>query len=136
MKTNIKNLAAFLATSIWADGEYDEAEKIVLSEIADALEVNEAELVAETEAALAEVEKMDDEAVNAYLLENGAEVDEDEAAAVYLAAMQIVTVDGVLGAEEVDNLLSIANALGLDDAEAVMLLLELVKEDPELELVF
>ena len=25
MKTNIKNLAAFLATSIWADGEYDEA---------------------------------------------------------------------------------------------------------------
>lgn len=136
MKTNIKNLAAFLATSIWADGEYDEAEKIALSEIADALEVNEAELVAETEAALAEVEKMDDEAVNAYLLENGAEVDEDEAAAVYLAAMQIVTVDGVLGAEEVDNLLSIANALGLDDAEAVMLLLELVKEDPELELVF
>ena len=136
MKTNIKNLAAFLATSIWADGEYDEAEKIALSEIADALEVNEAELVAETEAALAEVEKMDDEAVNAYLLENGAEVDEDEAAAVYMAAMQIVSVDGVLGAEEVDNLLSIANALGLDDAEAVMLLLELVKEDPELELVF
>ena len=58
MKTNIKNLAAFLATSIWVDGEYDEAEKIALSEIADALEVNEAELVAETEATLAEVEKL------------------------------------------------------------------------------
>jgi tellurite resistance protein len=40
MKTNIKNLAAFLATSIWADGEYDEAEKIALSEIAETFELN------------------------------------------------------------------------------------------------
>lgn len=136
MKTNIKNLAAFLATSIWADGEYDEAEKIALREIAEAFEVSEAELVAETESALAVVEKMDEEAVNQYLIENGAEVNEDEAAQVYMAAMQIVTVDGVLGVEEVDNLLSIATALGLDDSYAMMLLLDLVKEEPELELTF
>lgn len=136
MKTNIKNLAAFLATSIWADGEYDEAEKIALREIAEAFEVSEAELVAETESALAVVEKMDEQAVNQYLIENGAEVNEDEAAQVYMAAMQIVTVDGVLGVEEVDNLLSIATALGLDDSYAMMLLLDLVKEEPELELTF
>ena len=136
MKTNIKNLAAFLATSIWADGEYDEAEKIVLSEIAETFELNEADLMAETEAALAEIEKMDEEAVNHYLIENGAEVDDDEAAQVYMAAMQIVTVDGVLGVEEVDNLLSIATALGIDDSCAMLLLIDLVKEEPELELAF
>lgn len=27
MKTEIKNIAALVATSIWADGEYDAAEK-------------------------------------------------------------------------------------------------------------
>jgi tellurite resistance protein len=136
MKTNIKNLAAFLATAIWADGEYDEAEKVALSEIAEALEVNEEELVAETEAAQAELDKMDEEEVFQYLINNGAEVDEDEAAQVYLAAMQIVTVDGVLGVEEVDNLLAIASALGLDDSYAMLLLIDLVKEEPELELKF
>ena len=136
MKTNIKNLAAFLATSIWADGEYDEAEKIALSEIAETFELNEADLKAETEAALTEIEKMDEEAVNHYLIENGAEVDDDEAAQVYMAAMQIVTVDGVLGVEEVDNLLSIATALGIDDSYAMLLLIDLVKEEPELELAF
>jgi tellurite resistance protein len=136
MKTNIKNLAAFLATAIWADGEYDEAEKVALSEIAEALEVNEAELVAETEAAQAELDKMDEEEVFQYLINNGAEVDDDEAAQVYMAAMQIVTVDGVLGVEEVDNLLSIASALGLDDSYAMLLLIDLVKEEPELELQF
>ncbi len=136
MKTNIKNLAAFLATAIWADGEYDEAEKVALSEIAEALEVNEAELVAETEAAQAELDKMDEEEVFQYLINNGAEVDEDEAAQVYLAAMQIVTVDGVLGVEEVDNLLAIASALGLDDSYAMLLLIDLVKEESELELKF
>lgn len=67
MKTNIKNLAAFLATAIWADGEYDEAEKVALSEIAEALEVNEEELVAETEAAQAELDKMDEEEVSSIL---------------------------------------------------------------------
>ena len=136
MKTNIKNLAAFLATSIWADGEYDEAEKIALSEIAETFELNMADLMAETEAALAEIEKMDEEAVNHYLIENGAEVDDDEAAQVYMAAMQIVTVDGVLGVEEVDNLLSIATALGIDDSYAMLLLIDLVKDEPELELAF
>jgi tellurite resistance protein len=136
MKTNIKNLAAFLATAIWADGEYDEAEKVALSEIAEALEVNEAELVAETEAAQAELDKMDEEEVFQYLINNGAEVDDDEAAQVYMAAMQIVTVDGVLGVEKVDNLLSIASALGLDDSYAMLLLIDLVKEEPELELQF
>lgn len=136
MKTNIKNLAAFLATAIWADGEYDEAEKVALSEIAEALEVNEVELVAETEAAQAELDKMDEEEVFQYLINNGAEVDEDEAAQVYMAAMQIVTVDGVLGVEEVDNLLAIASALGLDDSYAMLLLIDLVKEEPELEIKF
>lgn len=136
MKTDIKNLAVFLATSIWADGEYNEAEKITLGEIADALELDKEKLVAETDIALAEIEKMDEDKVNDYLIEIGAEIDEDEAVMVYMAAMQIVTTDGVLSVEEIDNLLSIATALGIDESYAMLLLIDLVKEEPELEVLF
>ena len=64
MKTDIKNLAAFLAAAIWADGEYDEAEKIVLGEIADAMERCKDSLTTETEAAIAEFQQMDEDKVN------------------------------------------------------------------------
>lgn len=132
MKTDIKHLAAFVATAIWADGEYDEAEKIVVEEIADAFELDAEQFAAAVEAALAEVEAMDEEQVNAYILEHSAEVEDEEAVLVYEAALQTVLVDGVLGAEEVSNLLSIASALGIDDEQAVLLLVDMVKEEPEL----
>ena len=132
MNTNIKHLAAFAATAIWADGEYDEAEKIVLEEIADAFELNEEELKAEVEAALQEIENKDEEEVNAYLLAHSAEIEDEEAELIYMAALQIVLVDGVLSAEEVSNLLSIASVLGMDDERAVLLLADMVKEEADL----
>ena len=38
MNTEIKNMAAVIATTIWADGVYDEAEKVSVEEIAEAFE--------------------------------------------------------------------------------------------------
>ena len=136
MKTDIKHLAAYVAVAIWADGEYDEAEKIVLEEIADAFELNEAEFIAAVEAALAEIENKSEEEIEEYLREHSVEIEEEEAEAIYLAALQIVLVDGVLGAEEVNNLLSIASTLGMDDEMAVLLLADMVKEEPELFVEF
>lgn len=136
MKTDIKNLAVFIATSIWADGEYNDAEKIALGEIADALELDKEKLVAETDVALAEIEKMSEDKVNEHLIEIGAEIDEDESAMVYMAAMQIITSDGVLSVDEVENMLSIATALGIDESYAMLLLIDLVKEEPEIEILF
>ena len=43
MKTNVKDLAAILATAIYADGVFDEAEQIALDEIQEALEIDKAE---------------------------------------------------------------------------------------------
>lgn len=136
MKTDIKHLAAFVATAIWADGEYDEAEKIVLEEIAEALELNEAEFVAAVEAAIDEIKDKSEEEVNDYIISHSAEVDDDEAAIIYEVALQVVLVDGILGADEVANLLSIASALGMDNEEAVLLLADMVKSEPELEIEF
>ena len=136
MKTDIKHLAAFVATAIWADGEYDEAEKIVLEEIAEAFELNEAEFIAAVEATLAEIENKSEEEIEEYLREHSVEIEEEEAEAIYLAALQIVLVDGMLGADEVSNLLAIASTLGIDDEVAILHLVEMVKEEPELVVEF
>ena len=134
MNTEIKHIAALVATAIWADGEYDAAEKIVVGEIADAFELGAEEFAAAVEAELAVVEPMNEEEVNAYILEHSAEVDDEEAEMLLQAVLQVVVVDGILGEEEVDNVLSIASALGIDDARAVLMLADLVKEDPELQI--
>ncbi|MBR5585479.1 MAG: TerB family tellurite resistance protein [Alistipes sp.] len=136
MKTDIKHLAAYAATAIWADGEYDAAEKIVLEEIAEAYEVDCALLTQEVEAALEEIKDKSEEEIDEYLRAHSVEVEDDEAELIYLAALQIVLVDGVLGAEEVNNLLSIASTLGMDDEMAVLLLADMVKEEPELVVEF
>jgi tellurite resistance protein len=135
MNTDIKHIAALVATSVWADGEYDAAEKIVVTEIADAFELNTDEFLAAVEAELPVIEPMNEEEVNAYILEHSAEVDDDEAEMLLQAVLQVVIVDGVLGEEEVENVLSIASALGVDDARAVLMLADLVKEEPELDVV-
>ena len=136
MKTNIKNLATILATTIWADGEYDEAEKISVEEIAEAFELDVNELLAAVNAEVEAISALDEEKVNEVLLQKAAEVDEEEAELVLQAVLQVATVDGVLCEEEVDNILSIASALGVNEARAVLMLADLVKEEPELEVVF
>jgi tellurite resistance protein len=136
MKTNIKNLATILATTIWADGEYDEAEKISVEEIAEAFELDVNELLAAVNAEVEAISALDEDKVNEVLLQKAAEVDEEEAELVLQAVLQIATVDGVLCEEEVDNILSIASALGVNEARAVLMLADLVKDEPELEIAF
>ena len=135
MNTEMKHIAALVATSIWADGEYDAAEKIVVAEIADAFELGAEEFAAAVEAELAVVEPMNEDEVNAYILEHSAEVDDEEAEMLLQAVLQVVIVDGILGDEEVENILSIASALGIDESRAVLMLADLVKDEPELQIL-
>ena len=139
MNTDIKHIAALVATAIWADGEYDAAEKVVVEEIADAFELNAKELAAAVEAELAAIEPMNEEEVNAYILEHSAEVDDEEAEMLLQAVLQVVIVakdlaraNGV-SEEEVENILSIASTLGINESRAVLMLADLVKEEPELQ---
>ena len=134
MNTDIRHIAALVATSIWADGEYDAAEKIVVEEIADAFELNAEELSAAVEQELDVIKPMNEDEVNEYILDHSAEVEDEEAEMLLQAVLQVVIVDGVLGEEEVENVLSIASALGIDDSRAVLMLVDLVKEEPELHI--
>lgn len=134
MNTDIRHIAALVATSIWADGEYDAAEKIVVEEIADAFELNAEELSEAVEQELDVIKPMNEDEVNEYILEHSAEVEDEEAEILLQAVLQVVIVDGVLGEEEVENVLSIASALGIDDSRAVLMLADLVKEETELQI--
>lgn len=134
MKTELNKVAAFIATAIWADGEYDEAEKVTVAEIADALDFNEEEFSAAVDKCIEEVKPMDDEAVNQYLINAAVDIDEEDANIIFEAALEIVLVDGVLSPDEVTNLLSMADALGIETEQAVLMLADMVKEEPELKI--
>ena len=49
MNTRIDNVAKFMAAAIMADGNYDNAEKIALEEIAEVMEFNTDEFIANVE---------------------------------------------------------------------------------------
>ena len=90
MKASLESLANFIGFVVWADGEYDEAEKEA--------------------------------------------VDDVEIGQVYESAMQVAIADGVLTRGEVNNLLAIADALGIDTDMACLLLCDMVKTEAELEI--
>ncbi|MCQ2217998.1 MAG: TerB family tellurite resistance protein [Paludibacteraceae bacterium] len=131
MKTNIKDIANILAAAIWADGVYDEAEEIALYEIQDALELDKAEFEKEMEAALDRFEDASEDQANEILQASADAVDDNEVGIVYEAAMQVVLADGVLKHDEVETLLVISDMLGIADADAVLLLADMLKSDED-----
>lgn len=131
MNTSVKDLAALVATAIWADGEFDEAEKIVLGTIAEAFEIEEESLQKEVDASLAEVQSMNEDEVNDYLLSHSAEIEDEEAEMIFEALLEIVLCDGELSSEEVDNLMAMASAMGIDDSRAILMLVDMVKEEED-----
>ena len=136
MKTDLKTIASFIATAIWADGVYDEAEKVAVSEISDALEFDEKEFEDAVSEAVEEIKDMDEDAVNEYLQNAADAVDDEEIGIVFETALEIVLADGVLSEEEVAELLAMATALGISDEMAILLLADMVKEEPELNISF
>lgn len=134
MKTDIKNIAAFVAAAIWADEVYDEAEKVAVEEIAEALELEG--FAAAVEAEIAKVGGMDGQAVSDYLVEAGQGVDDEELAHVFEAVMQILLSDGILSYAEANNLLVAADALGLEHEYALLMIADMIKEEPEMEVSF
>lgn len=134
MKTSIKNIAVFVATAIWADEVYDEAEKIAVSEIAEALELEGFDAAVETE--IANVKDMDGQAVADYLEKAGEGVDDEEIAHIFEAVLQVMFCDGVFAYSEANNLLSIADALGLEHEYALLMVADMIKEQSEIEIIF
>lgn len=133
MKTNIESIANVIAAAIWADGVYDESEKVTVEEIADALELDEVKFKTAVDSQVAVLENMTENQVNAALLDAAEAVDDEEIGVVFESALQILISDNELTHAEINNMLVIADALGIEAEDAILMLVDLVKEEPELE---
>lgn len=137
MKSDIKNVAAFLAVAIWADGVYAEEEKMILAEIAEVLNVEESELTENVDEALKVLQDKDDEAVQAYIIENASALDEEDVNVLMQCAIEIVLVDDVIARDEVQVLFDLADATGsVEHTDVALMLADLVKYNPDIEIEF
>ena len=136
MKSKPNTIASLLAACIWADGEYDEVERTTAEEVAEAFEIPEKDFHKFMTAAMVEVQNLSPEAATTFAVKHAANVDPDETGEVFQALMQMMLCDGVLTAGEVYNLLAMAEALDIDRETAVLMLCDMVKTEPELEVSF
>lgn len=133
MKASLEALANFVGFVVWADGEYDEAEKEAVVEIAETFNLNQTKFSMAIDVAITRILRMGEDEINEFLLKAAADIDDSEIGHVYEAAMQVAIADGVLSRGEVNNLLAIADALGIETDMAVLLLCDMVKSESELE---
>ncbi|MDE5836283.1 MAG: TerB family tellurite resistance protein [Paramuribaculum sp.] len=136
MKTPTITLGSILAAIIWADGEVSDVERTTIGEIAEALDIPEKELSMNVTAALVELKNMDEEKATDFAVKHAAKVDDEETGEVFQALLQMALCDNVLTYNEVHNLLALAEALDIDQDAAVLMLCDLVKTEPELEVSF
>ena len=135
MKSDIKNVAAFLAVAIWADGVYAEEEKMILAEIAEVLNVEESELTENVDEALKVLQDKDDEAVQTYIIENASALDEEDVKVLMQCAIEIVLADDVIARDEVQVLFDLADATGsVEHTDVALMLADLVKYNPDIEI--
>lgn len=137
MKSDIKNAAAFLAVAIWADGEYAAEEKLVLADIAEALDVDVAELTENVDISLNELEGKDEEAVQAYLIDNASALEEEDTKVLMQCAIEIVLADNFITQDEVQVLFDLADATGaVEHSDIALMLVDLIKYNPDIEIKF
>ena len=132
MKTKIEDIATIIASAIWADGVYDPAEKVTVEEIAEALELDETAFNEAVDKQIAQLEKMPNEEVNALLDKVADDVADDEIGIVFEAVLQMLLCDGELSRTEVTNMLVIADALGIETEDAVLLLADMLQEETDI----
>lgn len=117
---------------------YTEEEKEILGEIAEALEVDQKDLSDQIDSALETLEGMEDDAIQDFLVDHASAIEEGEEKILLQCAIEIVLADQVVSAEEVDVLFELADATGgeIDHADVTLMLLDLVKYSPEIEIQF
>lgn len=127
-----------MAVAIWADGVYSEEETEIIADIAEALGVDPKELAQHVGDAVKSLEDKDDDAVQEFLVANAPAIDEDESKKLLQCAIEIVMADNVISADEVQVIFDLADAMGgdVEHADVALMLVDLVKYSPEIEVEF
>lgn len=136
MKTNIDTIAAFISAVIWADGINDDTEKNAVEEIADALELDEAAFKTAIDDNIKKFDTMNKEETKEFLRLASKQVNDEEIGILFEAAMQVAITDNKLSLSEVGNIMLIAEVLGIETDMAILMLADVVKSEPKLEISF
>ncbi len=130
MKTDHRTFASFLATAVWADGEYGEAEKAFLFELAEDMELPSIPVVVEKE--IKATENMTEEEIGNYLEKAAKHVYKGEEEGILTLCLHMLCADAVLSQDEVDNYIAFAEILGVEEERANAILDEFVDEEEDL----
>ncbi|GGM45203.1 hypothetical protein [Porphyromonas pasteri] len=134
MKTDIKVTARLMASILVAGGEYGEQEQAIVLEVAEALQYNEDDFFSAVEAALDEVEELDEDKLNTTIKEQAALVADEEIGLVFESALELSLADRVLTISEAEMLHAIAEALGISAPMATLLIADMLKEEDDIEI--
>ncbi len=134
MKTDIKVTACLMASILVAGGEYGEQEQAIVLEVAEALQYNEDDFFSAVEAALDEVEELDEDKLNTTIKEQAALVADEEIGLVFESALELSLADRVLTISEAEMLHAIAEALGISAPMATLLIADMLKEEDDIEI--
>jgi len=130
MKTDLKVLSSFLAAAVWADGEYDEFEQEFVGDLADDLELSGLPAALAQEIKI--TEKMDENALDAYLQDAAKKVASGEKEGILSICLQLMCADAFLAIDEVENFFAFADLLGVDEDAASEILDEFVEDEEDL----
>lgn len=134
MKTDIKVTARLMASILVAGGEYGEQEQAIVLEVAEALQYKEDDFFSAVEAALDEVEALDEDKLNTTIKEQAALVVDEEIGLVFESALELSLADRVLTISEAEMLHAIAEALGISAPMATLLIADMLKEEDDIEI--
>ena len=134
MKTDIKVTARLMASILVAGGEYGEQEQAIVLEVAEALQYIEDDFFSAVEAALDEVEELDEDKLNTTIKEQAALVADEEIGLVFESALELSLADRVLTISEAEMLHAIAEALGISAPMATLLIADMLKEEDDIEI--
>ena len=134
MTTDIKVTARLMASILVAGGEYGEQEQAIVLEVAEALQYKEDDFFSAVEAALDEVEELDEDKLNTTIKEQAALVADEEIGLVFESALELSLADRVLTISEAEMLHAIAEALGISAPMATLLIADMLKEEDDIEI--
>lgn len=127
MNTDSKTIARFLATAIWADGEFSEVERECLHSIAQDYELETLE--ADVESILPEISELQGNVLAERLASIASRVDPEEKDEILALCLQLMGCDNYLAYEEIANFYVLANILGIEGERAQLLLSELTTDE-------
>lgn len=115
MALNSKLIAPFIGASVLAgEGEYDEIVKACVTELAEALELNDLDDIVSQE--VTTLAQMDDEQFNDYLSQSAEKIVDKEA--VLAICLDVLASDLVISIDEMANYFAFADILGISEERA------------------